>query len=243
VYNFLKVTKIDSELSQIDQVIDSKLQQKKAEIESLDSYNKFSRVVKNNFNSEKSIEFLKTFLIKKTEDKDLKDIIELYDNPLLIKMSGYESSFNDPKNKEAQLAFFKNLKTNPPKQERVNLLIKLNETLNSTVRTKDLLEKIIMAFSKGYNLTLPKEKQLGTNELNTKIKSELPANISQQITNQSIAVGLYVYKSVNDDELKKYIKIWKTDIGKRYIDLTFKAYEAVFEKMSIDLINNLNNTF
>ncbi|MGB2273184.1 MAG: hypothetical protein ACPH2K_02305 [Flavicella sp.] len=89
----------------------------------------------------------------------------------------------------------------------------------------------------------PKNEQLDEEAVVSRAKLELPKEFSQQITNQFVAVGLYVYKDVSDIELKEYIEIWKTDIGKKYINMTFNSYKAVFEKMSTSLIKNLNNVF
>ena len=167
----------------------------------------------------------------------------MYNNPLLIKMNNYEQDIYNPKKREEQIIFFKKMKANPPKQERVNLLLNLNKTLKASIKTKNLLENIIIAFSQGYNLTLPKKEQLDIEMVESKAKLELPQKFSQQLTNQFVAVGLYVYKDVSDNELREYIEVWKSDIGKKYIDMIFNSYEVVFEKMSTSLIKNLNNAF
>lgn len=242
VETLFKATKIDLDFGQINAIVDNKIKEKKSSI-SEDKYSVFSKAIKENFNSRNAIGYLKEYFLENEKESDLIKIIELYNMPLMIKMNNYEQGFYNPENKQKQMAFFKKMKTTPPNQERVNLLLSLNETLKATIKTKDLLEKIMIAFSQGYNLTLPKEQQLEKEKVRAKAKLELPQNFSQQITNQFVAIGLYTYKDASDDELKKYIQVWKTDIGKKYTDMIFNSYEAIFEKISINLVKNLNKAF
>ena len=243
VEKFFKVTKIDSEFSQINAVLDAKIEENKSLIKSEEEYIKFSDILKKSFNSEKATSYLKDYFLENQKENNLIEIIELYDNPLMVKMSDYEQSFYDSKNKENQIAFFNDMKANPPKQDRVKLLLKLNDVLKATEKTKILLENIMLVFSESYNSILPKEEQSNISVLEEKIKSELPKNFSQQITNQFVAIGLYTYRLASDDDLKEYIKIWETDLGVNYTNVAFKAYEVVFEKISSDLITNLNKAF
>ena len=242
VEEFFRTTKIDSDFSQINTLIENKIIEKKKSIAE-NKYLKFSDILKKSFNSEKATSYLREYFLENEKEADLIKVMELYKNPLMIKMNNYEQDFYNPDKREEQMTFFKKMKTNPPKQERVNLLLSLNETLKASIKTKKLLENIVVAFSQGYNLTLPKNEQLDEEAVVSRAKLELPKEFSQQITNQFVAVGLYVYKDVSDIELKEYIEIWKTDIGKKYIDMIFSSYKTVFEKMSINLVKNLNSTF
>lgn len=242
VEKLFKITKIDSDFIQVNTIIDSKIKEKKSSIAE-DKYISFSNVLKESFNSEKAISYLKEYFLKNGKEADIIKIIELYNTKLMIKMNNYEQGFYNPENREEQMAFFKKMKTNPPKQERVKLLLNLNETLKASIKTKDLLEKTMITFTQGYNLMLPKDQQIDKDKIISKAKSELPQGFSQKITNQFVAIGLYTYKDATDDELKKYIEVWKTGIGKKHIDMIFDSYEFVFEKMSINLIKNLNSTF
>lgn len=239
---FFKSTKIDADFKQLNTVIDSKILEKKSSITE-DKYIKFSNILKESFNSEKATSYLKDFFLENGKEADMIKVVELYDTPLMIKMNNYEQDFYNPAKREEQIVFFEKMKTNPPKQERVQLLLDLNEALKASIKTEDLLGKIMIAFSQGYNLTLPKTQQLDKNMVKSKAISEFSQNFSQQIINQFVAVGLYTYKDTTDNELKEYIEVWKTDTGKKYIDMIFDSYEAVFEKLSIDLIKNLNSAF
>lgn len=243
VEKLIEVTKIDSDFNQINTVLASKIEEKKSLIKTEEEYIKFSNVLKRNFNTEKAKVYLKDYLIKTEKESNLIKIIKLYDNPLMIKMNNYEQDFYNPENKESQITFFKNLKTNPPNQDRIKLLINLNKAINGTAKTKNLLENIIFTISKSYNSILPKEKQNADNVLKEKIKSELPENLQQQISNQFVAIGLYTYRFASDNDLEEYTKIWETELGVNYIDTSFKAYEFVFNEISSDLIINLNKTF
>lgn len=243
VDRLFEITKIDSDFNQINTVLEAKIKEKKPLIRPEDKYLKFFNILKKSFSSEKTTSYLRDYFLEKGEETTLIKIVELYDNPLMVKMNGYEQSFYDSKNKESQMAFFKDMKTNPPKQERIKLLLKLNEALKATVKSRNLLDNIMITVSKSYNSILPKEKQSDISTLKAKVKSELPENLSQQITNQFVAIGLYNYRLASDDELNDYIKIWESDLGINYTNVAFKGYEFVFDKISSDLITSLNEAF
>jgi hypothetical protein len=243
VDNLFKATKIDSDFNQINTVLEAKIKEKKPLIKQEDKYLKFSKILKKSFNSEKTTSYLRDYFLENGEENTLIKIVELYDNPLMVRMNGYEQSFYDSNNKESQMAFFKDMKTNPPKQDRIKLLLRLNEALRATVKSRNLLENIMTIVSKSYNSILPKEKQSNISILKAKVKSELPESLSQQITNQFVAIGLYTYRLASDEELNDYIKIWESDLGISYTNALFKGYEFVFYKISSDLMTNLNKAF
>lgn len=243
VENFIQTTKIDLELNQINSVLANKIESKRKEINSKENFLKFSTILSENFNSKKGVYYLKEYFIRKENDVNLNNIIALYKKPLMVKMSNYEIESINPENKESQIDFFKGMKENPPQKSRVELLLSLNKTLKATGRTKNLLEDIMLSFYRSYNIIEKEKNVINLNELKLKISSELPPNLSQSITNQFVAIGLYTYRDVSDNDLKNYIEVWESDLGKNYIDITFKAYKYTFDKMTLDLITNLNNSF
>ena len=184
VESFIQKTKIDLELNQINSILGNKVESKRSEISSKEDFLKFSKIINENFNSKKGTYYLKEYFLNKENDISLNLIIDLYNKPLMVKMSNYEIESINPKNKENQIAFFKGMKENPPKKSRVELLLNLNETLRATTRTKNLLEEIMISFYKSYNLIKEEQDLIKLNDLKLKISSELPPNLSQSITNQ-----------------------------------------------------------
>lgn len=243
VESFILTTKIDLELNQINSIINNKVESKRVEIDSKENFLKFSTTLKESFNSTEGIYYLKEYFLKNENEVNLNNIIDLYKKPLMVKMSKYEIESTNPENKENQITFFKGMKENPPKKSRIELLLNLNKTLKATARTKNLLEEIMLSFYRSYNVIKKEKGVISLNDLKLKINSELPPSLSQNITNQFVALGLYTYRDVTDSDLKSYIKVWETNLGKEYVDMTFKAYKYTFDKMTLNLITNLNNTF
>tara|TARA_R110001606_G_C15258620_1_gene638207 strand:- start:187 stop:987 length:801 start_codon:yes stop_codon:yes gene_type:complete len=218
-------------LKQFDAITNSKIAEKKSSFENENEFKKFVAIMSSGFNSENAKKYFIEYFENNTNEENLKEVLSMYNAPLLIEMSKIELEANDLSKQQEQLAFFQNLKSNPPSQNRVQQLITLNNELGTSEMTVKLLQNMIVSMAKGANNAQPKEKQITLEELEQKISSSLPANFLQQMTNQIVALSMFTYKDVSDEKLEEYIKLWQTPTGQYYIKKTLEALDYTFSKM------------
>lgn len=225
---------------QLDEIINVKITEKKSSFEKEDDFNKFSTAMKTGLNSKNAQKYFYEYFQVNTNEDSLKSIIKIYESEFMQEMNRIELAANAPSKQQEQLTFFQGLKDNPPSQERVQQLISLNNELGTSEMTVKMLENMIISMAKGFNEIQPKEKRVPNSELEQKIKSSLPAEFSQQMTNQIIAVAMFTYKDVSNEKLNKYISVWKTPTGKYFSKNTLKALDYSFSKMGETIGNSFN---
>jgi len=231
VNTLLEKTGAKAEINQLDAVFSAKISEKQSKFENQDNFVKFKKIMTSNFNSENIEKYFKEYLINNSDVDSLNKIITMYNNPLIQKMNEIELKANDPENQKDKMTFFQNIKSNPPSQKRIQQLVQLNNELGTSEMSVKMLKNIIFSMANGANLSQPIEKQISSKDLKAKLESKLPPNFSQQMTNQVVALSIYTYKDINDEDLSEYIKLWSNPIGKYYIKMLFGAYDYSFSKI------------
>jgi len=239
VAKLLETTGTLTEIKQLDVILDSQIAQKKTSFENEEQFQLFSKTMKSAFNAENSEKFFVEYLLNNSSQDNLQDVILMYNNPLFKRMIEVEAASNDPKNQEEQMAYFQNMSTSPPPADRITLMMNLNNQLGASEMAVSLLQNVVFSIANGANLAQPKEKQLPSEELKSKLETSFPPNFSQQMTNQIVAFSLYTYKDISETDLNEYIKYWGTPSGKYYMKLIMGAYEYSFTKMGEKLGESL----
>ena len=226
---------------QIDGMLESKIAEKKSTFKTEDDFNKFASIMRLGFNSTKAEEYFNDYFEKFTNEDSLKSVIKIYNNPLMLEMTKLEEIANSPSKQQEMQNYFAGLSSNPPKQERIQSLLRLDNATGATDMTVKLLENMIFAMINGGNQTQPKDKQISKSEVENKLKSAFPENFKQQMTNQLVAVWLYTYKDVDNDKLNSYIQTWESSTGKYFSKATVSALDYTFTKMGEDFGVALGN--
>ena len=224
---------------QLDGMLDSKIAEKKTTFENENDFNKFSSIMRSGFSSTKAEAFFIDYFVKYTNEDSLKNIIKIYNNLLMQEMTKLEEEANSPTKQQEMQDYFAGLKNNPPSQDRIQSLMRLNSTVGASEMTVKLIENMIFSMTKGANQAQPKAKQISQDELEKSLKNIFPESFKQQMTNQIIAVWLFTYKDVDNDKLNSYIQTWETSTGKYFSKATLDALDYTFSKMGEDVGNSL----
>jgi len=224
---------------QFDGMLDSQIAEKKTSFENENDFNKFSSIMRSCFNSTKAEAFFTDYFVKYTNEDSLKSIIKIYNNQLMQDMTKLEEEANSPLKQQEMQDYFAGLKNNPPKQDRIQSIMRLNSTVGASEMTLQLIENMIFSIARGVNQTQPKTKQISQDELEKSLKKIFTENFKQQITNQIITAYLFTYKDVDSDKLNSYIQIWETSTGKYFSKSSLDALNYTFSNMAEDVGNSL----
>ena len=239
VDNFLNTTGILKQLEQIDQVVDSKINEKKASFENEEFYQKFSQIMRSGFNSENASVHFKDYYVNNANEEKLRQITASYQEPLIQQMTKYEENSSDPANQEEQIAFFTNLESNPPSQERIQKMATLNEAIGATELFSTIMKNMIYSMINGANLMSDEADQISTEEIESQINSSLSPEMLQQLNYQLIAFSLYTYKDASDQEVQEYIEYWESPNGKYQLELMINAFNYSFTQMGENIGQSL----
>lgn len=219
------------QFKQFDDLLSAKIEEKKSSFSNDEDFMKFVSMMKGSINSKDAEKYFVEYFEQKTNEDSLKNLISLYNQPLMIEMTELETASNHPSKQQDQIAYFQGLQNNPPSQTRIQQLALLNSELGSSEMISKLFTNLALSMAKGFNSVQPKEKQVPLIELEEKLKSTFSAEFSTQMANQILALSLYTYKSVDDSKLNDYIKLWQMPIGHYFIKETLNAFDYTFSKM------------
>jgi len=231
VNEMLEISGTKAQLNQLDELINSKIEEKKATFEKTGYFEQFKKIMTTGFNSKYAEKYLIEYFELNSSEDSLKKIISTFNTPFIQEFTKLELEANSPSKQKEQMTFFQNLKNNPPSQTRIQQLVTLNNDIGASEMTVKIVKNMIFAMARGGNLSQPKEKQISEEELTKQLSLAFPANFSNQMANQIVAQFLFTYKDVSDEKLNKYIEIWKSSTAKYYNKEMMNAYDYSFSKM------------
>ncbi|OHX67002.1 DUF2059 domain-containing protein [Flammeovirga pacifica] len=217
-----------AQFDQLDQMIDAQIAQSTAQM-SPEMIESFTKVIKTSMNGAAMKKSYHDYFTKNCSEDTVKMILDLYKKPLVVKAKKMEVASQDPANQADQMQFFQNLQANPPAEERILLIATLNQELGTMEIMAELLSNMMYAMMKGANSVAPEGEQMTDDQLRAQIAQALPPMAIQQIQQQIIAVSIYTYKDMSNDEIKDYTQIWATKEGKSFIRNSKNAFNYSFE--------------
>jgi hypothetical protein len=223
---------IKDQLSRLDVMIASKIEEKKSIFSTPEQFEHFKTIMTTGLNSKNASTYFAEYLEKYSKEDSMKLVVTFFDNPFMQEFNRIEKEAASPEKQKEMAVYFQSLKDTPPAQVRVQQLVTLNQEMRSSELTLKLLKNLILSMIKGANYNQPKDKQISDEEIKNKLTSSFPANFEQQMTNQIIAYALFTYKDVPDEKLNQYIEVWKTPTGKYGLDKLLNALDYSFTKMS-----------
>jgi hypothetical protein len=144
-------------------------------------------------------------------------------------MRKLESDFLNPNNKAKINLFYQNINSMPLSDKRIDLVSRLNIALNSLDFSINLIENLSIGIARGANSLQSIENRLSDDDLIIKVKEKLPEGLNDKISYNLILSTLYIFQSVNEVELEKYVEIWESSLGDYFQDQLFEAYNYAFK--------------
>jgi hypothetical protein len=92
-----------------------------------------------------------------------------------------------------------------------------------------LIENLSIGIARGANSLQSIENRLSDDDLIIKVKEKLPEGLNDKISYNLILSTLYIFQSVNEVELEKYVEIWESSLGDYFQDQLFEAYNYAFK--------------
>ena len=231
VTEVMQKTGLNDQLAQLDDMIQSKMEEKKSVFSKPEQFEQFKKIMTSGMNSTNAKKFISEYLEKHSNDDTLKMVVALYRDSFMQEITRIETESSTPIIQKEVPAFFENLKIVPPSTVRVQQLTSLNNEMKGTEITVKMIQNVILAMLKGVNNILPTDKQISNSEIKSDMISFFKPEFTQQMNDQLIAYSLFIYRNVSDENMNRYVEVWKAPIGKYCMDQIFKAYNYSFSKM------------
>ncbi len=206
-----------------------------------DEYEKLRQVLLQVFEPERIRKTIVGHLNERYESKRFSEFLALIRTPLAKKMIALEIEANTPQAQQEMMQMG-NILMGQASPGRLELARRLDEASNATETALDIQMMIFEAIMKNMNKILPQEQRVTEEQLERmleqiRLQSVFPA---RQYTQLSI---VYIYRSVSDEELRQYVKLHESEIGRWGSDLIRSTWMKVAEDVSADLAERMKNTF
>ncbi len=206
-----------------------------------DKYEKFREIFLETFEAEKIRETILTHFNEQYDQERYSEFLALIRTPLIQKMMALEIAESTP---QAQQDMIRNgnIIMGQASQKRLDFARRLDEVTGATEMTLDTQIMVAGAMITNMNMIMPPEQRLTDKQVEQmlgqmRLQSRFPA---RQYTHLSF---VYMYRSVSDEELEKYIQTYETEIGRWGTKLMRDAWMKVSEEISADLAEQMKDAF
>lgn len=187
------------------------------------------------YNYEESINLFKGYIVNNSSQKDLDEIVLWLNTPLAKKMTDAELSMATPDGQADLLRYAANLQTDPPSQERIDLMLRFESAARMTETTVAFIEIISKGFMSSLNGVIEKEKKITEEDMEKQFENMRPV-VKQLMWQQNLLSAHYMYRDISKNDIEQYIKFYQSPVGKKYSDLVIgglgSVFIGVFDKMA-----------
>lgn len=168
-------------------------------------------------------------LMSSLSEKELADIRDSAQMPLIEKITRLEAQELEPDFHEKLSAYLAYLNTNPIPAKRGTLLRDLSRRLGGTEMTR--VAFIAVAKASAMVAVRLKDEAANEKEVDEALAKET-TTLLPQLEEQFIATKAYVYKSLTDEELERYLQMMSRDEWQKATDIINDIFKARFEVWS-----------
>ncbi|MEK7307940.1 MAG: hypothetical protein AAB089_02610 [Nitrospirota bacterium] len=198
-----------------------------------------SKTISESYKSETMYQVVSDNLIANFDMNYYTVLLNWLHSPLSKKMSQLEEQASTPQALQEMKEFAAKLQYAPPSKERVALVQALDEAVDGTNLTIEMITLANLQMFKAIEMVIPEAQRTKEDNWEEKFKSTLRAQLEQPMK-QNIRVSfLYIYRSVSDEELKAYIDFWDSDEGRWSNKILSQAFLDAIVKVSREMGNKL----
>ncbi len=199
------------------------------------------RVFKDEFKFEKIYEELRKNILANFDRDKILRILKWHHSPLGVKIIESEINSNAKDVSPEEKAFELDLQTNPPSDERIDLIHRLDVVtgtsemaLNSTVFLGSQIAHVFMMADP--NPKAHRQKQELENYKKV-MKEQFAPSVKQKLYNSSY----FTYKDISDDDLEQYVNFFESEDGKWLSGIMNGGFTKGLEKISADMDQRFMN--
>ncbi len=223
---------INDQVRQLPLIASSVLSQSKDKLPS-EIFSALERETAKAWDPEKLLREISDRVEKDLDIKIMEEVLTWLDSDLGKKITAVEKANTTPGIMQAIEEYGNSLKKTPPAKKRIDLVQRLSEAENSVKTLVDMKISMTIAMLTAINPSLPKEKQADLNIIRKQLK-ELRPKIEEETRAQEMQGKFYIYRTLKDEELQRYVEFAESESGKRYNTVTIGAFIDGMERGSSD---------
>lgn len=152
------------------------------------------------------------------------------------KITRLEEQASTPQALQQMRTFAKQLQTQPPSQERLQLARLIDRATGTTEMALEILETTTFSIAAAVDATLPRDQRQGQDRLRIQIDRQRP-KWRETLQEFVLASFLFTYQSLNNADLERYLEFLESDAGRDYSNVAGIALKEALS-ISIDQVSH-----
>jgi hypothetical protein len=184
-----------------------------------------TKIFVDNFDFERSKKVAFDAIDKHYDTSSITNIVQWLESPLGKRLLEAELHTIKPESQPEIARYLADLQTNPPSQERIQLIQEFEESAELTTIVVALFEAVARDSLMGIR-EISDNKAMSEEEIDQQINA-IKAMITQVMWQQMILLSHYAYRNFTEAEIRQYIQYLDSDIGKVYKQMSITCYGYV----------------
>ncbi len=168
-------------------------------------------------------------------------LLAMMKTPLAKKMMALEMAANTPQAQQEMMQMG-NVIMGQASPERLDLVRKLDEAVNATEMAVDMQMMMTRATVSNLNRIVPVAQKMTATQIDQML-AQMRAQMLYPARQYTHLNMVYAYRSVSDDELRAYLELHQTDLGRWSTRLMRGAWMKVSEQVAADLAREVERSF
>lgn len=222
---------IEADLEDLPDLMEEQIQQNPVEGVDPDTVARIAAIATAVFDPVALRKTLMDELRKSYDAKKFDDYLHLLDLPLVRKMAKLEKEASSPEALDALQDYAKKLDAAPPAPHRLQQIHDLMDASGSVELVEAMQVGIIEAFLRAMNPLVPPDRRLSDDQITqllVQFKQQMGESAREYLTLQN----LYAYRNVSDNELKEYVRLYRSESGRGLSAALNRAIIAMFKEAS-----------
>jgi hypothetical protein len=183
----------------------------------------FDSAIQRGIDSQRLHKNVQQMLVQSCDPKAFANVLQQLQGPLGQKMRAVEAQASTPQGAKEMQDYVSTLQQHPPSASRIQLLHELDAATKGSDFYADMIVAVSRAMAAGLTGHEPTKEEL----------ADLRSGVSQTASNQMIAMSVFIYRNIGDDELGQYVAMYKT--------ASFQTFNAALTKSFLQGISDEMN--
>ncbi len=169
-------------------------------------------------------------VMEKNFDPDLTQrVLGWLQSPLGQKITVLESIQFNPHTVKEMEAYGLRLQSNPPTPKRLGLIRRLDAGVGASEKNAEVALMILGQTISAVGNAMPEETKGGLEDINRLVEVQRPQLL--EMAREATEIGfLYMYQTLTDEELERYVSFSESETGKAYHSKAFEAFMAALSE-------------
>ena len=185
-------------------------------------FQRLTQIIQRTFNEARIYKIIQDYFYANYDEQLSPLWLSTLKSPLLIKITHLEIESAKPEAFEHIIEYAKLMRTNPIPPSRIKQVKQLDQITRVSEVTLESQLSVAKVLLHAINPSLPSNKQMSTSQLQSMIKT-LGMQISQSLEEFTTITNLYTYRTLTNEELEQYLKLYQKSEGQWIINTTYNA--------------------